>query len=654
MNLRGFGLIRIWATLLIATVIAIPVGGIVTHFVGSAAAADEGGTLRMGFMQKVDSMNPNVGLVDAAYVFYGLVYDTLTCIDEDMNIVNNLLTYSGVDPDYEPYGSVWTMDMAHDVKWHDGEDLTVDDFVYTINLNCQHYETMWAFQPYAYFMNYAEAVDEDTFRVHFFDRATTEPMPAAYAEMICIYALPQHLLEEYTATYISFNWQGVFEDSDPPIVGTGPFMATDDIYDQWIDGDKLTLERNPNYHWEWTREPAGDWVIEFDKIEMVFFDDATAMAIALENGNLDIAQFPPPEYRTMKNKVLDGEVENIVAHDSPKCTQYWTEIGINQNNAGPNPSRLDPVIRHAMAMATDKEYIVNNHYLGFAEPGTTLIPPVNEKWHYEPTADELFVYDKDAAAQLLEDGGYRYTPDSPNVRVATSDSYAVQAELVSEGTPLAYEMAIRQEFPEERLIAQYIQGEWGDIGISMTYNVMTEAALGNLVYSYAYDTMIWYWSADVDPMYQLFCLSTAAHNGWNDVLYNNASYEENFFNSVQAFDEDDRKMYVDNCQRVFYDDAHYIILAYVDQTYAWRTDTFEGWGDWEAHPGRSVDNFWSGNPLYFDLEYIGGEQEPVPWLLIGATLGVIVAIVVAAVVLVRMRGKKKGKKEKDESSPIGE
>ena len=645
---------RTWSALLVAALLAIPVGGVVNHFIGNATAAGDGGTLRIGFMQKVDSMNPNVGLVDAAYVFYGLVYDTFQCIDEDMNIVGNLVTRSEVDPSYEPYGSVWEMDIAPDVKWHDGEDLTVDDFVYTVNLNCQNYVTMWAFQPYAYFMDYAEAVDEDTFRIHFFDRATDEPMPAAYAQMICIYALPQHLLEDYTPTYISFNWDGTFDDSDPPIVGTGLFMATEDIRDEWLDGTKLTLERNPDYHWEWTREPLGEWVIEFDEIEMVFFDDATAMAIALENGELDVAQFPPPEYRTMKNKVLNGEVENIVAHDSPKCTQYWTEIAVNANNAGPNPSRLDPVIRQAMAMATDKEYIINNHYLGFAEVGTTLIPPVNEKWHYEPTEDELYVYDKDAAADLLEDGGYRFTSESPKIRVCTSDSYAVKAELVPEGTKLEYEMAIRQEYPEERLIAQYVQGEWGDIGIDITYTVMTEAALGNEVHSYAYDTMLWYWSADVDPMYQLFCQATPSYNGWNDNMYYNETYEENFFASVQEFDEEQRKIYVDNCQRANYLDAYYLILAYVDQTYAWRTDTFEGWGDWEAHPGRSVDNFWSGNPLYFDLKYIGEEAEPIPWLLIGASLAAVVAAAVAAVVLLKMKGKKGKKKEKDEGSPLGE
>jgi hypothetical protein len=98
---------------------------------------------------------------------------------------------------------------------------------------------------------------------------------------------------------------------------------------------------------------------------------------------------------------------------------------------------------------------------------------------------------------------------------------------------------------------------------------------------------------------------------------------------------------VDNCERTFYLDSHYIVMAYVYQSYAWRNDTFSGWGDWAADPGRSVDNFWMGNPLYFDLVPLnaGGGGGP-NLMLIAAAAGVVAAVVVV-LVLLRMRGKKK-------------
>ena len=651
--IRGAKGLRISVVIMAAIALAMPITAATDILVGGGEAEDEEETvLRLGFMQKVDSMNPNVGLVDAAYIFYGLVYDTPHCVDEDLNIVGNLCTEWYVDETYEPYGSAWIMKFTEHAKWHDGERLTADDVVFTFNLNCQNLVTMWAYQPYAYFMNYAEAIDDYTVRVHYFDRATEEPMPAAYARIICIPILPEHLLYDWVPADISFNWEGVFEDSDPPLVGTGPFMATDDIYDEFLKGDKLTFRKNPDYFWQHEREGAPE--IQFDRLEMHFFDDATAMALALENGDVDVAQFPPQDYRTVKEKVDSNQLQDVVAFDGPKCTQYWTEIAINANVGGPNPSRLDPVIRQAMAMATNKQHIIDNFYLGYGEVGTTLIPPVNEEWHYEPTEEELYQYDIDAANDLLEAGGYRYPSPDADYRVCTADSYAVQEGLITEGTALSYDMAIRQEYPEEKDIAYYVKSEWAKIGIETKVEIMTEAALGPYVYSYEYDTMLWYWSADVDPMYQLYCQATMSHGGWNDNMYDNPAYEENFTKSVQEFDVEKRKEYVDNCQRVNYLDAYYLILAYVDQTYAWRTDTFSGWGDWLAHPGRSVDNFWTGNPLYFDLVPEDTTPPEVPWMAIAAGLGVVAAAVIAIMALKIRGGKKKGKEKEEKTSPLGE
>ena len=614
----------------------------------SSGETDSESVLRIGFMQKVDSLNPNVGVVDPSYVFWGLLYDSPFIVDEDLNVIGDLCTDTYVDEDYEPYGSVWIMEFTENAYWHDGERFDADDVVWNFNLNCGNYTTMWANQPYSYYMRYAEKIDDFTVRVHYFDRETGDSMPCTYAYALWMLMLPEHLLRDMSSTDISFNWEGVFEDTDLPIVGTGQFMATEDIYEEFLQGDKLTVVRNPNYFW---KEEKGKEV-QFDRLELHFYNDATAMAIAVEIGDLDVAWFPPHDYHTIKTKIENGQLTNMFAYDGPKCTFYWTMISVNANSAGPNPSRLDPAIRQAMAMATNKQHIVDNYYLGYGEPGTTLIPPVNEEWHYEPTEDELYHYDIAAANALLEEAGYRYV-DGSETRVCTADSYAVQEKLVPENMPLKYDFAVRQEAPEERDVAYYIQSEWAKIGIETEILIMTEPALSTYIYGYQYDIMTWYWSSDVDPNYQLFVQSKKSWDGWSDNMYYSPDYEENYTAQVREFDTEKRKEYVDNCQRVNYRDAYFILVAYADQTYVWRTDTFEGWGDWDAHPGRSIDNFWSGNPLYLDLVPLGVEEGEVPWLAIAAGLGVVAAAVAAVVVLKRTRGRK-GKAKEEEKSPLGE
>ncbi len=562
--------------------------------------------LRMGFLQNVDSLNPFLGLNEVSNIFYGLVYDCLQGVGNDLSSTPNLAKEWWVVPltdplmieSGEPYGSVWQYNLTANAYWTDGEPFTADDVVWNINLNAQNFGDLWTYQPYAYFMSHAEKIDDITVRVHFVDRVTAEPIPVAYGSQIQIPMLPKHLLDAVDPSEIGFSWNGT------PVVGTGPFMATDQIMNEFVAGDNLTLLRNPNYHGFIDYGQA----VHFDKIQFKFYLDSTALSFALQTGAIDLAVLPPAEYMDIKSAIEGGTLQDVEVFDDVRPDNYFVEVMTNMNYAGPNPSRLDPAIRHALSMATNKSYIVDNFYFGFAEEGSTLVSPANDAWHYEPTADELFPYDIAAAGDLLTAAGYVDGPDADTIRECTASSLAVQMGLVLEGKPLTYQLLIRREHPEEKDIAQYLQNEWHDIGVLINYIILDEAELATRVYYYSYDMAVWGWSADPDPNYILFTQTEIAWNGWSDTKYSSPSYEENYSGSVSTLDVGERGVYVDACQRIHYADCPYIILSYPNQTVAWRTDTFEGWGNWSADPGRSVFCSWSGNPLYFDLIPLGGEN----------------------------------------------
>jgi peptide/nickel transport system substrate-binding protein len=653
------------AVALCATVMAIPIAGIM-GVVNNAAAAgtDEPTKLRIGFMQSIDSMNPYVGLNDASYIFYGLVFDALNVIDNQMQPTNDLATrieqVPMSDPDMVgmPEGSIWEYELTSNAYWTDGEPFTADDVVYNIWLNAEvtHYDSMWAYQPYSYFMSHAYKVNDTTVRISFWDRETQAPMPCAFAYLISIPMLPKHVLEQFPYSYIGMNWTGVLTEEQShgmPIVGTGPFMSTPDIYSEWLAGDHITLDRNPNYHW--AKDKPGAPEIKFDQLIMRFFQDSTSMVLALKNKEIDVAAYPPTAYQSIKNDVESGSLKNVTVFDGPKITQYWTEIAFCMNEAGPNPSRLDPIVRQALHMATNKQQIIDNYYLGMGEVGTTLIPPINTEWHYEPNATEKakFAYNLTAAQELLEANGYSDVDDD-GIRECTISSPAVQLGYVGEGKKMSYEMLVRKEYPEEKDIAAYLKAQWAQIGVVANYLVVEELSLSGSAYSYAYDTLIWYWSADIDPNYQLFTLSSYAINGWSDCKYDSPAYDSAYTYSVNTTDPTLRKHWVDETQRVFYNDSPYIILSYGYQTYAWRNDTFTGWGDWQADPGRSVDNFWMGNPLWFDLVPAGPTTDGNGGgILVYVIAGAVIAAVILAVVYLVMRGKKKEGSIRDKS-PLGE
>jgi len=583
---------------------AVPVG----ILVGTTkdVKADSGlTTLRIGFLQKVDSLNPYVGINDVSYEFYGMVYDSLMCVDDHLNVTPNLATswyaVPMTDPEMVthpsyPYGSVWQYNLTHNASWSDGVPFTADDVVFNINLNAGNFSSMWSFQPYSYYMKDAVKVDDHTVRIHFRDRVTNNPAPAAYANMISIPMLPQHKLLSMTPMQISFNWDGLFDDEAIPIVGTGPFLATANIRSEYLAGSQLTLVRNPNYHW------STDYgkLVHFDKLVLKFYVDEQAMSMDLTHNMIDVASFSQPSFRALEA----AAPAYIDFYSGPKITQYWTEVGFNMNLAGPNPSRLDHNIRQALAMATNKSHIVEYYYRGLAEVGTTAIAPIDSYWHYEPNATEKARFDFNIAAanDLLNRSGYPRPAGEPNgIRICSSTSAAVLNGWITEGTPLTYQMLIRHEHPEERDIGLYLQQVWRSVGVNLQLSILDEATMVQQVYSYTYDTMIWYWSGDIDPNYQLWALSKESWNGWSDNKWANQSYEQNYTLSVRAMNQTTRQQYVFNAERVHYLDAPYIIMAYLNQTYAWRTDNFTGWGDWASDPGRSIDNYWTGNPLWFDL-----------------------------------------------------
>jgi len=158
------------------------------------------------------------------------------------------------------------------------------------------------------------------------------------------------------------------------------------------------------------------------------------------------------------------------------------------------------------------------------------------------------------------------------------------------------------------------------------------------VYGGAYDLAMTYWSGDPDPNYLLFVQSTEALNGWSENWYSSAEYDAKYIASSLEIDPGLRVEYMKECQRIMYNDSAFIVTVYPYGCYAWRTDSYSGWGDWANHPGRSMTHFWGANPLFFDLE--PGTQKERSMLPFYFVIGGIVAVAVVGVLLTRRRKRK--------------
>jgi peptide/nickel transport system substrate-binding protein len=584
----------VWVSCVLCAFAMLVVPSAAFNPVGSAEAAPAETTLTIGSAEQLTSLNPFIGVVDIDFFFYSLVYDSLTSVDEDMNITPNLALSWNIVPDALPYGSVWQYNLTHNAYWHDGEPFTADDVNFTINYQTgANFATMWAYQPYTILIDHAAKVDEYTVRLHF-KNLSGAPAPCAFGDKLMMPIMPMHIWSLISPADASFSFENPFP------IGTGPLMCTANTSNEFNDGSSVVLLKNPNYH-------AGlDFgkVVQFDKLRIKFYLERWALTSDFLAGAIDVAQFDGLRYDDLLDYIAMTPGVPISTYAGLKCTSYSKEIEVNMHDAiSTNPLRLDPEVRKAMAHATDKARIRDDVYRYSAQTGSSLLSPIYGDLFWEPSPTQMYEYDLALANQTLDAAGYTWNTER-TVRVAAPDNpYNPNGEL-------SFTILIMQSMPEDYVTANILEYDWARVGIDLTFVMYDLGQWAALVYSYSYDLAMSYWSGDPDPNYLLFTQTSYAINSWSENAYQSAAYDENYTISIESINTSVRSAAILNMEKLMYRDAALLVTVYPYGCYGWRTDDFSGWGDWSAHPGRSIDNYWGANPLLFDLVPIPPQNIP--------------------------------------------
>jgi len=240
----------------------------------------------------------------------------------------------------------------------------------------------WSYQPYTRWIHHAEKVDDYKMRIFFYDYQTNKPLPIAWGENLFIPIMPKHYFEDFPSTYMAYNWDGY------PAIGTGPFVPTDDLIQDIIDGESVTLVKNQYYNFK--DEGTGQWKglgaaynrsTEIDKLIIKFFSEEIALSLAVRTGDIDASEISANTYRVWLEDDTKPDTLNIVSLLNP--TGLSKEVSINAYEEAPgtlNPLRLDPAVQHAAALAVNKTLIKDSVYKGMAEEGVGLISPVTKWW----------------------------------------------------------------------------------------------------------------------------------------------------------------------------------------------------------------------------------------------------------------------------------
>lgn len=421
-------------------------------------------------------------------------------------------------------GDVYNFSLRPDAFWHDGEPVTSDDIVFTVNL----------------LKNPDFPVQEDTAKfwkeieVEALDERTIQfRLPEAFApflDYLDFGILPSHLLQGLTSQEIvddPFNLQPV---------GSGPFQFERLILsDSQITG--VTLKKNPNYY--------GDQVF-FDQVEFRYYLNSEAAWESYSAGEIQgIGEITP--------EILEGALAdpglNVYTSRLPKMTL----VLLNLDNSGTEFFQ-EVEMRKALLHGINRQYLVDHIYQGQAIIADGPIFP--KTWAYYEGLSR-YEFDPELAIDIIRDLGYTYPVEGGLTRT-NQDGDRLEVNLI---------------FPDDDYhaqIAQEIQGNWAALGFDVTlealpYEELIIDRLDKRDYDAALVDLNLTSMPDPDPY--PFWHQTQATGGQNYSMWNDRQASEYLEQARIIKDAVERGRLYRNFQVRFFDQLPALPLYYPVYTY---------------------------------------------------------------------------------------
>lgn len=429
----------------------------------STGTTNTNATVTMAVFQEPDTLDPSASGLITVGTISRCIFDTL---------IWNLPSQGGRSPFYPGLATSWqaspdatsyTFKLRKDVKFHDGTPFNAQAVKFTfdhiVDPNTKSKSAAGALGPY----KETQVVDDYTATVVF-----TSPNAAFMNEVATFAMVSPTAVQKYGADF----------GHNP--VGTGPFK-----FKEYVVGQHVTVERNPDYNWGPTPLRTGPPQIQ--TIVFRILSDAGTRFNALQTGEIQLApNINPQDIESIKSD-SKYKLYNVASTGMP-----WN-IMVNAQKAPTD----DPLVRQALEYATDRNTIIKTLYFGLYTAADSIFTPNTPG--YDPSTQALYKYDPAKAGQLLDQAGW--TKGSDGMRSKN-------------GQPLKLNFINISGFGFDG-ISQLMQSQFKDVGIAVDISDQSFPAVGD-AYNRGDQHLADFFYYDVDPYFTraLFGCDQIAH-GFN-------------------------------------------------------------------------------------------------------------------------------------------
>lgn len=435
-------------------------------------------------------------------------------------------------------GLTYTFTLRDDIYWTDGKPVVAGDFVYSWQrLVSGGYDNSYFIDMV---LNSVEIQngqkDKSELGVKALDDKTLEvtlKAPCAYFIEIVAGAVTSPLRQDI----IEANGD-TWYTNPATYIGNGAYKL-----DEWTNQEKIVMTANDKYYDYANLGPS--------KITFMLMDDDNATLAAFESGDLAFAAtFPPEEIDRLKEAGL--------FQVAPVAGTYY--VLVNAKGKGAVPELQDPRVRRALALAVDRNYIVDTITKRGETAADTFIPKgfvdkdgtdyydKSEKfWDnstYEANCEE--------AKKLLAEAGYPDGAGFPTI------SYTINNNVAHSS------------------IAEYLQNVWKEVlGIDCTIDSQEFQVFLDTRKQGDYTLARAGWTVDyMDPasLMELW-ISTS---GNNDAHFYNKDYDALIASAASTDDQSARFKDFHQAEKILEDQLPIIPLYYYSEPYLMDTTKYDG------------------------------------------------------------------------------